>query len=96
MADRPAAKTAAGGQDRPPMARLYVGVGRQAGAGPQEIVATISREVGIRPDQIGTVETADRFSVVEVEEAVAEQVVKKMRKYRFAGRKIMVRPFVEE
>jgi ATP-dependent RNA helicase DeaD len=80
---------------RAPMTRVYVGVGRLIGAGPEQIVTAITRESGVPADKIGTVELADKFSIVEMEEAIVEPVIKAMRKYRFSGRKITVRRYLE-
>jgi len=78
-----------------PMSRIYVGVGRTDGIGPQHIVAAITGQAGIMGEHIGTVEIADRHSVVELPEPLVEQVVHAMRKARIRGRKAAVRRFQE-
>jgi ATP-dependent RNA helicase DeaD len=77
-------------------ARVYIGVGRAGGIGPQELVAAITGQSGITPEQIGSVEMGDRFSVVELPEEVIEQVLTAMRKTRIGGRKAPVRRFIEK
>ena len=87
-----------GGARRPPppqMSRVYIGVGRSDGIGPQHLVAAITGESGIMGEQIGTIEVADRHSVVELPEPVVDQVVYAMRKTRIRGRKAPVRRYIE-
>ena len=82
-------------REREPMARVYVGAGRIGGIRPQELVAAISGQSGVRPDQVGGIEIADRFSVVELPESTIEHVLMAMRNSRINGRKVAVRRFVE-
>jgi ATP-dependent RNA helicase DeaD len=77
-------------------ARVYIGAGRAAGIRPQDLVGAIAGESGIPGDQIGTIEIADRFSVVELPEEVVERVIQAMRKTKIKGRKAPVRRFVEK
>ncbi|QOV89721.1 DEAD/DEAH box helicase [Humisphaera borealis] len=77
------------------MSRLYVGVGRTDGILPQHIIAAITGLTGIMGEQIGTVEIADRHSVVEVPESLVEKVIYGMRKCRIRGRKAAVRRFLD-
>jgi ATP-dependent RNA helicase DeaD len=88
-----------GAKGAPPaamMSRIYVGVGRVDNIGPQHVIAAITGLSGIMGEQIGTIEIADRHSVVELPEPLVEQVVKAMRKCRIVGRKATVRRFVEK
>jgi ATP-dependent RNA helicase DeaD len=96
-AERPALREAPRqAKPAPAMARVYVGAGREIGIRPQDLVGAIAGESGIRGDQIGTIDIADRFSVVELPEDVIEQVIRSMRKTRIKGRKVPVRLFVEK
>ena len=79
-----------GGQGR--YARLYIGAGREAGIRPQDLVGAITGEAGIAGHQVGAIEIADRFSLVEVAEEVAEGVIKALRASKIKGRKVIVRP----
>ena len=58
-------------------------------------MAAITGESDIMGEQIGTIEIADRHSVVELPEPVIDQVVQSMRKTRIRGRKVPVRRFLE-
>jgi ATP-dependent RNA helicase DeaD len=73
------------------MTRLYVGVGRAAGVRPQDLVGAIAGESGISGRQIGAIQVSERFSIVEVPDAVAEDVIRSMRGRTIRGRKITVR-----
>ncbi|MDB5289880.1 MAG: box helicase domain protein [Phycisphaerales bacterium] len=78
-----------------PIARIYVGAGRVAGIRPQDLVGAITGEAGIRGDQVGSIEIADRFSIVELPESMIDDVVNAMRKSLIKGKKVVVRRFVE-
>jgi ATP-dependent RNA helicase DeaD len=72
-------------------ARLFVGAGREAGIRPQDLVGAITGEAGISGRQVGAIEIAERFSIVEVEEAVAEAVIAALRAGTLKGRRVTVR-----
>jgi ATP-dependent RNA helicase DeaD len=78
------------------MGRVYVGLGRNAGVRPQDLVGAITGEAGIRGDQIGAIEVADRFSIVDLPEELVEPVIKAMAKSAIRGRKSAVRRFVKK
>jgi ATP-dependent RNA helicase DeaD len=75
--------------------RVYIGAGRAAGVRPQDLVGAIAGESGIPGEQIGAIEIADRFSIVELPEELVERVIQAMRKTKIKGRKATVRRFVE-
>jgi len=77
-------------------ARIYVGAGRLAGIQPKSLVGAITGESGITGKQIGAIEIADRFSIVELAEAVVDDVVQAMRTALIRGKKVPVRRFVEK
>jgi ATP-dependent RNA helicase DeaD len=72
-------------------ARLYIGAGREAGVRPQDLVGAITGEAGIAGREVGAIEIADRFSLVEVAEGVAEGVIAALRASKIKGRKVAVR-----
>jgi ATP-dependent RNA helicase DeaD len=72
-------------------ARLFIGAGREAGVRPQDLVGAITGEAGITGRQIGAIEIADRFSIVEVAEEVAAEVIKALRATTIKRRKVTVR-----
>ncbi|WCB94400.1 ATP-dependent RNA helicase DeaD [Baekduia alba] len=73
------------------MTRLFVGAGRERGIRPQDLVGAIANEAGLNGRQIGAIEIADRFSLVEVPEAAADHVVSALRGRSIKGKKTTVR-----
>ena len=73
------------------MARVFIGVGRDAGVTPRDLVGAIANEAGIAGREIGGIEVGERFSLVEVPEGLARQVVEALRGARIKGRKAVVR-----
>jgi ATP-dependent RNA helicase DeaD len=73
------------------MARLYVGVGRQAGVRPSDLVGAIAGEAGVEGKRIGAIQIGDTYSIVEVPEPLADQIIAAMRQATLRGRKAQVR-----
>jgi len=71
--------------------RLFVGTGRSSGVRPQDLVGVIARKSHLSGRQIGAIEIADRFSLVEVPETEADDVVAALRQVSIKGRKATVR-----
>jgi ATP-dependent RNA helicase DeaD len=91
-------RRAAGGRESRPvrrpaegMTRLFVGVGRAAGVRPQDLVGAIAGEAGLSGREIGAIEIADRFSLVEVPRGAATDVINALRRTTIKGRKAVVR-----
>ncbi|GAA3887031.1 DEAD/DEAH box helicase [Saccharothrix violaceirubra] len=81
-------------RSRPPtagMTRLFVNAGRSAGIRPQDLVGAIAGEARLNGREIGAIEIADRFSLVEVPENAAQQVIVALRGATVKGRKVTVR-----
>jgi ATP-dependent RNA helicase DeaD len=93
--DRPARPAGKGPRPpRPPagnMTRLFIGAGRSAGVRPQDIVGAIAGETGLSGRDIGAIEIADRFTLVEVPVVAADEVVTALRASTIKGRKATVR-----
>jgi ATP-dependent RNA helicase DeaD len=73
------------------MTRLFVGAGRAAGVRPQDLVGAITGEAGLTGRQVGDIDIADRFSLVEVPEDLADTVIAALRNTRIKGRSVTVR-----
>ena len=71
--------------------RLFVGTGRSSGVRPQDLVGVIARKSYLSGREIGAIEIADRFSLVEVPETAADDVVAALRQVSIKGRKATVR-----
>jgi ATP-dependent RNA helicase DeaD len=85
---RPPGRERRGGED---MARVFVGAGRKAGVRPQDLVGAIAGETSLSGRQVGAIEITDRFSLVEVPEASAREVIAALRNTTIKGRKATVR-----
>jgi ATP-dependent RNA helicase DeaD len=73
------------------MARIYIGAGRQASVRPQDLVGAIANEAGVAGSLIGAIQVADRYSIVEVPDEVADQVIRAIAKTKLRGKKVEVR-----
>jgi ATP-dependent RNA helicase DeaD len=71
--------------------RVFVGAGRAAGMRPGDLVGAITNEAGLRGGDIGAIQIADGFSLVEVPEAAADHVIKTLRDATIRGQKVTVR-----
>jgi ATP-dependent RNA helicase DeaD len=71
--------------------RLFVGSGRSAGVRPQDLVGAITGKSYLSGRDIGAIEIADRFSLVEVPESAADDVVAALRQTSIKGRSTTVR-----
>jgi ATP-dependent RNA helicase DeaD len=71
--------------------RLFVGAGRAAGIRPQDLVGAIAGESRLSGRDIGAIEIADRFSLVEVPDDAADDVIQALRRATVKGRRPTVR-----
>ncbi|HET7461490.1 MAG TPA: DEAD/DEAH box helicase [Longimicrobium sp.] len=74
-----------------PMTRLFLGVGRRRGIRPGDVVGAIAGEARIPGEGIGAIEIADQFTIVEVAQQYADQVLAAMRNATIKGRPVSVR-----
>jgi ATP-dependent RNA helicase DeaD len=72
-------------------ATLFVAAGRLAGVRPADLFGAITNEAGLQGRDIGAIEIADRFSLVEVPEESAETVIGALKKATIRGKKVTVR-----
>ncbi|NKE59259.1 ATP-dependent helicase, partial [Lentzea sp. PSKA42] len=73
------------------MTRLFLGAGRSSGIRPQDIVGAITGETKLKGRDIGAIEIADRFSLVEVPGASANDVIEQLRDATIKGKRITIR-----
>jgi ATP-dependent RNA helicase DeaD len=71
--------------------RLFIGAGRAAGMRPQDLVGAIAGESRLSGREIGAIEIADRYSLVEVPESAADEVIAALRASTIKGRKPTIR-----
>jgi ATP-dependent RNA helicase DeaD len=89
-AGRPHSHTAASPASQA-VVRLYIGAGRQAGVRPADLVGAITGEARLTSRDLGAIEIADKYSLVEVSERVANQVIDALRGSAVRGKKVVVR-----
>jgi ATP-dependent RNA helicase DeaD len=85
--EAPRPRRAGGGQ----AARLFVGAGRDAGIRPGDLVGAITGETGLTGRDVGSIEIHQRFSLVEVPESAADEVVRALKATMIKGRKATIR-----
>jgi ATP-dependent RNA helicase DeaD len=71
--------------------RVYVGAGRKAGVRPGDLVGAIANEANVSSSAIGAIEIADRFSLVEVPEQMADEIIRALRGTTIKGKRVTVR-----
>jgi len=97
--DRPAFKprpprterAAPAGRTGGEVARIYLGVGRSAGIRPADLVGAIANEAKIHSREIGAIDIADRFSLVEVPGVAVDGIIAALRGTTIRGKKVIVR-----
>jgi len=73
------------------MTRIYVGIGRGGRVRPADLVGAIANEARINSRDIGTIDIADAFSLVEVPEDDAPRIINALRDATIRGKKVVVR-----
>jgi ATP-dependent RNA helicase DeaD len=71
--------------------RIFIGAGRKARIRPADLVGAIANETGINSRDLGQIEIADSFSLVEVPAEMADHVIKVMKRASIRGNKVEVR-----
>jgi ATP-dependent RNA helicase DeaD len=73
------------------VARIFVGAGSEAGVRPADLVGAITNEAGVEGRAIGAIQIGERYSLVEVPEAIVSDVVAALRGTKLKGRKVIIR-----
>jgi ATP-dependent RNA helicase DeaD len=71
--------------------RLFIGAGRDAGIRPGDLVGAITGEANVPSRSLGAIEIADKFSLVEVPEALADRIIVALKATKIRGKKVNVR-----
>ncbi|MCC7435361.1 MAG: DEAD/DEAH box helicase [Methanoregulaceae archaeon] len=79
------------GQPEMGMIRIYVGMGRQDGLRPGDLVGCITNEAGLIGKQIGVIDILDRAAFVEVPATEGQRVVDALTNAKLRNRKVKVR-----
>ncbi|MEO8140981.1 MAG: DEAD/DEAH box helicase, partial [Gemmatimonadota bacterium] len=69
------------------MARIFIGSGKNANMRAGDLVGAIANESGIDAKSIGAIEIAERHSLVELPDALADAVILALRKTSIKGKK---------
>jgi ATP-dependent RNA helicase DeaD len=97
-AGKPAARAAA--DDRPArpsrraqwdVARLYIGAGRLARVRPGDLVGAIANELQLDASIVGAIQIQDKFSIVEVPDEIADDIIDVLRGTTIKGKRVVVR-----
>jgi ATP-dependent RNA helicase DeaD len=73
------------------MTKIYIGVGRGDGVRPGDLVGAIANEAHINSREIGAINITDKFSLVEVAEQMADDVILALRGTTIRGKKVNAR-----
>jgi ATP-dependent RNA helicase DeaD len=87
----PADRDGRGRRRGPELTRLYVGLGRDAGIRPGDLVGAIANETRVAGRDIGHIEITDRFSLVEVPSDAVDEVIEAMKRSTIKGRRVNFR-----
>ncbi|MDH5670307.1 MAG: DbpA RNA binding domain-containing protein, partial [Nitrospira sp.] len=74
---------------------VYIGSGWSSGITPNDLVGAIANEARINSKVLGDIEVLDRFSLVEVPEAMASKIIDVLGRTRIKGQKVVARLFRE-
>ena len=86
-------RTVAGTKRKPgwEVAKIYIGAGRKAKIRPGDIVGAIANELQLDADVIGAIEIYDRFSLVEVPDEIADDIIDTLRTTHIKGKRVPIR-----
>ena len=73
------------------VARLFIGAGRKAKVRPGDLVGAIANEAGIDASHIGAIQIAERHSIVEVPDELADDIIAALRATTIKGKPVLVR-----
>jgi len=71
--------------------RIFFAAGRKAGIRPADLVGAITGEAGVPSSVVGGIQITESFSVVEVPEELAEQIIAAVGAGTLRGKKVTVR-----
>ena len=72
-------------------ATLWISAGRKLKIRPGDLVGAIANEAGVDAAHIGAIQIADQFSTVDVPEALADEVIRVLKRSKIKGLKVQVR-----
>jgi ATP-dependent RNA helicase DeaD len=72
-------------------ARLFIGAGRRSGIRPADLVGAITGETGVPGNRLGAIEISDTFSLVDVPDELAEEIIARMKHANLRGKPVTIR-----
>jgi len=73
------------------MTKIWIGLGRSSRIGPADLVGAIANEARINSREIGAIDIADNFSIVEVTSGLVSGVINSLRGKTIRGQKVTAR-----
>jgi ATP-dependent RNA helicase DeaD len=73
------------------MTRIYIDLGRNAGVRPADLVGAIANEARVDARQIGAIDIADAFSLVEVANTSVDDIIGALRGKKIRGKSVTAR-----
>jgi ATP-dependent RNA helicase DeaD len=73
------------------MTRIFIDLGRSAGIRPADLVGAITNEAKVDARQIGAIDIADAFSLVEVSNASVDSIIAALRGTKLRGKSVTAR-----
>jgi ATP-dependent RNA helicase DeaD len=73
------------------MTRIFIDLGRNAGIRPADLVGAITNEAKVHSRQIGAIDIADQFSLVEVANGSVDDIIAALRGTKLRGKSVTAR-----
>jgi ATP-dependent RNA helicase DeaD len=73
------------------VARVYIGAGRLARVRPGDLVGAIANELQLDASVVGAIQIQDKFSIVEVPDEIADDIIDVLRGTTIKGKRVVVR-----
>jgi len=76
---------------RPTWTRVFINIGKQDGVAPGDLVGAITGETKAAGPQIGKIEIRPRFSLIDIDSMIVDDVVRGLNQARIKGRDVAAR-----
>jgi ATP-dependent RNA helicase DeaD len=71
--------------------RIYIPIGRMSKIRPGDLVGAIANEAGVDSSAIGSIDITDKFSLVEVPDAAADEIIEALNQTTIRGKRVKAR-----
>ena len=71
--------------------RIYIPIGRMSKIRPADLVGAIANEAGVDSSLIGSIDITDKFSLVEVPDAAADDIIEALNQTTIRGKRVKAR-----